>query len=352
MNSSRTLNESFANFIKNLLSLLSFDVIDEPKLSQANRIFRPDFLITRASTKALCDVKFYKSRLVNSELILQSALVWGHVAKEAELECLLIVSSVVPRAIKEQLKEKGIILWDRSNIANFLLAVNRDDLLVDLGQFITESQQGIDTSYPYEDIDEDTSQDPLSYFSSNLPQTAQPLNKGELLITELNEIPLGKPGWSSFERKCIEMLKYLFDADLSVWDAQVRTDDSLSRYDLISRIVAMDDFWRTLVQSFNSRYILFEFKNYIDPLPASQIYTTERYLYPKALRAVSMIIARKGASLNAVSAAKGALRENGKLILILNQEDLEEMLRRKDRGDSPSDYLSDKLDEHLISLSR
>ena len=132
----------------------------------------------------------------------------------------------------------------------------------------------------------------------------------------------------------------------------MRTDDSLSRYDLISRIVSVDDFWRTLVHSFNSRYILFEFKNYSDQLPASQIYSTERYLYPKALRAVSMIIARQGASQNALTAAKGALRESGKLILILNQEDIEEMVRRKDRGDSPSDYLSDKLDEHLISLSR
>jgi len=54
----------------------------------------------------------------------------------------------------------------------------------------------------------------------------------------------------------------------------------------------------------------------------------------------------------AVKAAKGALREHGKLILILDNEDLYKMLEMKADGRVPSDYLSGKLDDFLISLSR
>jgi hypothetical protein len=34
------------------------------------------------------------------------------------------------------------------------------------------------------------------------------------------------------------------------------------------------------------------------------------------------------------------------------QSDLEAMLKKRDEGGSPSDYLADKLDEFLLSLSR
>ena len=212
--STRDLNDSFSGIVKHLLSLLSFEVTKEPEIAKSNRTYRPDFLITQKPVRALCEVKFYRSRIVSTDLILKSALLLGYTGKQLGFECLLIVSSIVPRGVKEQLKDNGITLWDRSNIANFLLSVDRDDLLAELGQLITESQQGIDTSYPYQDIDEDTERDPLRYFSNTLPETAHPLNKGEQLIAELNEIPLGKSGWSAFERKCIETLKYLFDTDL------------------------------------------------------------------------------------------------------------------------------------------
>lgn len=83
-----------------------------------------------------------------------------------------------------------------------------------------------------------------------------------------------------------------------------------------------------------------------------EIYTTEKYLYTAALRSVAIILAHNGASDNAITAAKGALREHGKLILILSTDDLCKMLHGKDNDEIPSDYLADILDYWLIILSR
>jgi hypothetical protein len=98
--------------------------------------------------------------------------------------------------------------------------------------------------------------------------------------------------------------------------------------------------------------VLFEFKNYSKPITQDQIFTTERYLYLRGLRSVGFIVARNGGSKKAVAASKGALRENGKLLMILDNTDLKIMLDMKDAGLSASDHLSDKLDDFLITLSR
>ena len=84
----------------------------------------------------------------------------------------------------------------------------------------------------------------------------------------------------------------------------------------------------------------------------NEIYTTEKYLYSKALRSVGIIISANGYNENAYWAAKGSLRENGKLILLLNTNDLIEMNQMKLKQNDPSVYLLDKLDELLLELEK
>lgn len=47
---------------------------------------------------------------------------------------------------------------------------------------------------------------------------------------------------------------------------------------------------------------MFEFNNYTEKISQKEIYTTERYLYEKALRSVAIIVSRQGADANALSA--------------------------------------------------
>ena len=61
------------------------------------------------------------------------------------------------------------------------------------------------------------------------------------------------------------------------------------------------------------------------------------------------MIAANGYEENARWISKGCLRENGKLILLLETKDLIEMNRLKEE---PSDYLQNKLDELLLELEK
>lgn len=85
----------------------------------------------------------------------------------------------------------------------------------------------------------------------------------------------------------------------------------------------------------------------------SSHYTTEKYLYAKALRSVAIIVSRKGADENALAAAKGCLRESGKLILCLSDEDLKELLRIKEKDEQPTaEFFEAMLDDLLIHLEK
>ena len=106
------------------------------------------------------------------------------------------------------------------------------------------------------------------------------------------------------------------------------------------------------MQCFNSKYIIFEFKNYSEKITQKEIYTTDKYLYLKALRGVAILVSCKGASTNANKAIRGTLRENGKLILSVSNTDLLKMIDIKINKGIPADYLYQKFDELLIDLEK
>lgn len=176
--------------------------------------------------------------------------------------------------------------------------------------------------------------------------------KGAELCQRLFSTAEGTPGFRDFEKAASNALKHLFEPELKGWIEQPRSEEGMSVYDLVARITPVNDFWRMLVDAFHSRYVIFEFKNYAGPIGQAQIYTTERYLFKTALRNVAIVVARKGASENAIRAAKGALKEHGKLIMVISANDVCEMLNMIDVGSDPSDFMLSQLDDMLIRLER
>lgn len=176
----------------------------------------------------------------------------------------------------------------------------------------------------------------------------------ESLIKEMEACIAGNSYFRKYEELCTELLRNIFSDDLALWRAQEKSNNDLYRFDLLCRIKDgnQKSFWAILERYFNSKYIIFEFKNYSAEITQKEIYTTERYLYAKALRSVAIIISANGYNLNAYWASKGCLRENGKLILLLNSDDLIEMNRLKLDNEDPSEYLLNKLDEILLELEK
>lgn len=75
-------------------------------------------------------------------------------------------------------------------------------------------------------------------------------------------------------------------------------------------------------------------------------------MFETALRKVAIIITRHGIDKNGMKLTKGILRESGKLIIVLNDEDVKEMISIYENGEKATTVLEKKLDELLTTLEK
>lgn len=176
----------------------------------------------------------------------------------------------------------------------------------------------------------------------------------EELINRIKNWNPAEQSSQEYERLCVEVLQVLFADDLALWFTQQQSDEGLFRFDLICKITNgnSQEFWHMMEHYFRSKYIVFEFKNYSDKITQKEVFTTVKYLYVKALRRVALLISTNGSDDHAEKAIRGILRDEGKLIISLGNQDLIEMLQMKRENYNPSDYLSNKLDLLLIDLEK
>ncbi|SHK61502.1 hypothetical protein [Hespellia stercorisuis] len=70
------------------------------------------------------------------------------------------------------------------------------------------------------------------------------------------------------------------------------------------------------------------------------------------MRKVAVVLSRKGADENAQKAARGCLRENGKLIICLSDNEVIKLIDEKSRAGVPGDILEGILDNMLMDLEK
>jgi len=341
----RDLTETGLTFEKTISALLSHNGYSIP----TKKPTRADFFVKKGNITWVVEIKFYKTQRAQLNLLSNAArLIRLDMDKDPNVRGLLIASCVITDAQRSHLKnEYGISVLDRQLLLH--LASDSPEITEKLHALfeIDPNDSSISVEQPYDSVSKLLEQ-PKTELKNTIPLST----KGTDLCQELRAITPGKSSWSDYEQKCREILEYLFKDHLTGWKKQQRTDDELNRFDFICRIRPSTEFWNFILHHLDSRYILFEFKNYAEPIKQGQVLTTEKYLLEKGLRKVAIMITRKGAHKSATKMAQGAMREAGKLIIILDDEKICKMLHMKEKGNDPTDYLFEVTDKFLLSLPR
>ena len=251
---------------------------------------------------------------------------------------ILVIGNVVSKEIKANCFEVyGIHIWDVKNL--LWLFEEFSDIKNEFISLLTYSIDDLQLEIPEPQLFEE-----------------KQIEKRERTWEErLKNIQPGKEFFKEYEKICTEILKNILGEYLGLWAVQEHSNEELYCFDLCCKIKngVDQDFFNTIQNYFNTKYIVFEFKNYKEKITQREIYTTEKYLYKKALRSVAIIVSREGASRNALLAAKGCLRENGKLILCLSDKDLSELIHIKEKGEQPTaEFFEAMLDDILIHLEK
>ncbi len=322
-----------------------------------------DLVVTQKKQKGYVEIKLYRTTRISPDTLRRAAIFLNTILNKESASLLLIVNSEVQESLKFEIWDNyKVRIWDIRTL--FHLTIENADLYHSLSAIFVKATNQQPDEFSIIDINS-----PDDYVAKFIETAAEQTvlkheieKKGEKLCVELSKIERGNYDdyegdkkttlAKQYEDKCTEILSYIFDEDLEILNTQNHTDSNLHIFDLICRISSQHNFWQDLSKDFHTRYLIFEFKNYTKKIKQGQIYTTEKYLFTKALRSVGFIISRSGPDKNAEIAAKGALRETGKLIVNLTDSDLCEMLTLKDNSDDYTEVLIKKIDEMLIKMIR
>lgn len=297
-----------------------------------------DFVLKGKSKIVYVEAKLYTDNIAIERKVMHICEQFPAIQNDLEGFSMLIIGNIVGENVKQKCKEKyGIYIWD---VGNLLWMFDKYNDIKN--EFVSLLGYTVDDLMPKK---------PEAYLFDVEYETGTNMD----LLYKLKQIKPGKEHFAEYQNVCVEILKYILADYLTLWKEQEESNNGLYRFDLCCKIKhgKLQEFFDTIRTFFNTKYVVFEFKNYEEPITQSEIYTTEKYLYDTALRRVAIIISRYGADNHAFIAAKGCLREHGKLILCWSDNDLIRLMEIKDKGEKTvAEQLSDDLDELLIKLEK
>lgn len=335
--------KEFEKLSAEIFELKSF----ETKLSEKNSPF--DVIATKNQKKYYIEVKASSTVIYRNSFFFKGII--RRLKERAEKDKatpILMVYSVINKEDKMYYEKKeGVSILDLKDI---LFITNGHNLYEKVVRLLPFSPNKIDITPLTGDMSSIFEESSIKKDQGNCDETID-----DDILTLLKEIKSDNISYDIYEQKCTRILKNLFSKDLIFLGSQKSSNNKLYYFDQVCRIKTEVNncFWLTMERSFNSKYIVFEYKDYKSPITQKEIYTTEKYLYNKALRNVAIIIAKNGHDKNSSWAAKGCLRENGKLIMILDINDLVKMYEMNKNGTkAPTDHLMEMLDNLLITLEK
>lgn len=242
---------------------------------------------------------------------------------------LLIVSMILPEKLKAELEYKeAITIWDGYQLQQLLN--QHSDIEMDFSRLI-DVRHAVSQSQQSNNIDLE-------------PRAAS-------LIARLESHIPGRDHWKEFEDLCVEILNYAFIPDLDAPLLQNRSEDKLDVRDAIYPIRSSEAFWHEIRFSTHSRFVVAEFKNYKESIGQREVESLQQYLYVKAMRTFGLLCSRQQPKDSALAARRRAWVESGKLILLLSDEELSDIIRARSYGENPTTVLDAQLEEFLLRLT-
>jgi hypothetical protein len=147
------------------------------------------------------------------------------------------------------------------------------------------------------------------------------------------------------------MLSDIFSPQLGAPDMQSRSEDGLDIMDAVFPIRGTTAPWATVRSEYRSRFVVAEFKNYVEPIGQRQVESLAQYLWHKAFRSFGLLLSRNGHDAPAAVARRRAWVEHDRLILLLQDTDLVDMTQLWEEGEDPFQLLDAQLEEFFRRLS-
>ena len=315
------LGYQFEAYIKKLLEAHpSYDLVKDYK-SLGNWKSIPDVVFVHKNTQGketvIAEIKIATSF---TEVRIKSII--AHLKEHHQIKRDARLAFITPREIPQRYRElfikNGIALWDKAFLQH---------------EF---SSQIASTEF--------------SQFAALL-LTDEPENEFDLLIKELRNCPFGTSGWGIYEKLVGKLLERLFCPPLNLPHPQRNDNAKKNRKDyILPNYSRKNDNWEFLRNRYGADYVVVDAKNSSKYVKKEDVLQIANYLKQGGTGLFGIIFSRKGTNPSSEYAVREMWLYEGKMIVVLNDTDVEAMLLAKKNGTDPADLILKKIEDFRLSI--
>ncbi len=238
------------------------------------------------------------------------------------VNAVLITPSELSKKYIEQINNNGIVLWDKEFLAQEFSA-----------QIIEEEP---------------------SSFRAFFDLPAEPIadvDEHQKLIDRLNACPAGWDSWVDYQNLVQNILEFLFCPPLNSPIPQSNDKNKKNRRDFIlSNYSNKRDIWEFLRDRYDADYVVVDAKNSAKSISKNDVLQIANYLKQKGTGLFGIIIARKGTNSSSENTLRDVWIHDQKMIVVLNDVDVEQMILDKKNGEDPAKLILKKIEDFRLSI--
>jgi hypothetical protein len=169
-------------------------------------------------------------------------------------------------------------------------------------------------------------------------------------IASLKACKKGKESWSEYQKLVGQILEHLFCPPLETPISELADHEGINRRDWIIPNYADQGFWNFVREKYRADYIVVDAKNYKAAISKNQVLQLANYLKIHGAGMFAMIVTRIGANNGALLTIREQWMANKKMILVVNDEDIEAMLLAKLAGGNPEKIIGQAIERLRLSM--
>jgi hypothetical protein len=170
------------------------------------------------------------------------------------------------------------------------------------------------------------------------------------LREKLESLKPGKEAWSHYQKLVSDIMEFLFSPPLGEPALEAPDETRQDRRDMILANRAERGPWSLIRQRYCADYIVVDAKNHGKPLGKRAILEVAHYLKPYGIGMFALVVCRSGLAPSGRHAVKEQWIGSGRMIVVLTDESINEMLNLKAQRSSPEAIIEESIRQFRLSL--
>ena len=169
-------------------------------------------------------------------------------------------------------------------------------------------------------------------------------------IDKLKECKPGKENWSEYQKLIGEILELLFCPPLTNPIDEKYDERKINRRDFIMPNYSANGFWKFVREKYCADFIVIDAKNSAQGIKKQDILQVSNYLKQHGTGLFGIIIARKYNEKRMYEMLSQIWQLENKMIIIINDNDIEQMLIEKMNGGEPEKLIREKIEDFRLLI--